>query len=82
MRVVPLRVGWHPGFAGPFVLYDFPDAPPVVHFEHYSSGAFVPNADDVQAYRGAVDRLREIAISPAASTRRIAEIATEMEGAT
>jgi hypothetical protein len=79
IRVVPLGVGWHPGFAGPFVLYDFPDAPPVVHFEHYSSGAFVPDADDVQAYRGAVDRLREIAMSPAASTRLIAQVANEME---
>ncbi|MPZ85373.1 MAG: helix-turn-helix domain-containing protein [Actinophytocola sp.] len=82
VRVVPLGVGWHPGFAGPFVLYDFPDAPPVVHFEHYSSGAFVPDADDVQAYRGAVDRLREIAMSPAASTRHIAEVAKEMEHTT
>lgn len=82
IRVVPLRVGWHPGFAGPFVLYDFPDAPPVVHFEHYSSGAFVPDADDVSAYRGAVDRLREVAMSPAASARKIGEIAKEMEQTT
>ncbi|HEU5473388.1 MAG TPA: helix-turn-helix transcriptional regulator [Actinophytocola sp.] len=82
VRVMPLRVGWHPGFAGPFVLYDFPDAPPVVHFEHYSSGAFVPDADDVQAYRGAVEQLRDKAMSPAASARLIAEIAKEMETAT
>jgi DNA-binding XRE family transcriptional regulator len=82
VRVVPLRVGWHPGFAGPFDMYDFPDAPPVLYFEHYSSGAFVPNADDVQAYRGAVDRLREKAMSPAASTRLIADIAKEMEHTT
>lgn len=82
VRVVPLGVGWHPGFAGPFILYDFPDAPPVIHFEHHSSGAFVPDADDVQAYRGAVDRLREIAMTPTASSRFIAEAAKEMEDAT
>ncbi|MGH3761637.1 helix-turn-helix domain-containing protein [Actinophytocola sp.] len=77
VRVVPLRVGWHPGFAGPFVLYDFPDAPPVLYFEHYSSGAFVPDADDVQAYREAVERLHEIAMSHTASTRLITDIAKE-----
>jgi transcriptional regulator with XRE-family HTH domain len=82
VRVVPLGVGWHPGFAGPFVLYDFTDAPPVMYFEHHSSGAFVPDADDVQAYREAVDRLREIAMSPTASARLIAEIAKEMEHVT
>lgn len=82
VRVVPLGVGWHPGFAGPFILYDFPDAPPTIHFEHHSSGAFVPDADDVLAYRVAVDRLRELAMSPTASARLIAETAKEMEDAT
>lgn len=81
VRVVPLRVGWHPGFAGPFVLYDFPDAPPVVHFEHYSSGAFVPHSDNVQAYREAVERLRDKAMSPTASAKLIAQIAHDMEQA-
>ena len=44
-----------------------------------SSGAFVPDADDVQAYREAVERLRDIAMSPTVSTRLIAEIANELE---
>ncbi|MBB5155607.1 transcriptional regulator with XRE-family HTH domain [Saccharopolyspora phatthalungensis] len=79
IRVVPLRVGWHPGWSGPFVLYDFPDAPPVVHFEHYSSGAFVPTEHDVSEYRKAVDKFHEIAINPAASAELIEKIAKEME---
>jgi hypothetical protein len=64
------------------MLYDFPDAPPVMYFEHHSSGAFVPDDDDVLAYREAVDRLRELAMSPTASTRLIAEIAKDMEHVT
>lgn len=79
IRIVRLGVGWHPGSAGPFVLYEFPDAPPVVHFEHFSSGAFVPDSADVDAYRWAIEYLEKVAMSPAATTRLIAEIADEME---
>lgn len=82
VQVVPPRVGWHPGLAGPFVLYDFPDAPAVVHFEHYSSGAFVPDTDDVQAYRKAVDSIRQVAMSPTATAELIAKITNETERTT
>ncbi|CAL99649.1 helix-turn-helix protein [Saccharopolyspora erythraea NRRL 2338] len=78
VQVVQPRIGWHPGLAGPFVLYDFPDAPSVVHFEHFSSGAFVPDADDVQAYQCAVDNIRRVALSPAQTTERITEILKEL----
>jgi transcriptional regulator with XRE-family HTH domain len=63
LQVVPLRVGWHPGLVGPFVLYDFPDASPVIYFEHHSSGAFIPSAHDVVEYRKAVEWLERIAMS-------------------
>ncbi|WP_093158076.1 helix-turn-helix domain-containing protein [Saccharopolyspora antimicrobica] len=79
LYVVPPRIGWHPGLSGPFVLYEFPDAPSVVHFEHYSSGAFVPDIDDVQAYREAVDSIRKVALSPAATAKRIMKILDETE---
>lgn len=82
IQVVPPRVGWHPGLTGPFVLYDFPDAPPVVHFEHYSSGAFVPNEDDVEAYRHAEKQIQGMARSPADTRRLLAEIADETEQTT
>ncbi|MFR9727921.1 helix-turn-helix domain-containing protein [Saccharopolyspora sp. MS10] len=63
IRVIPLRVGWHPGWSGPFVVYEFDGAPAVVHFEHYSSGAFVPVEHDVAEYRKALVRLRGVALS-------------------
>ncbi|MCX2730193.1 helix-turn-helix transcriptional regulator [Saccharopolyspora sp. NFXS83] len=67
IRVVPLRVGWHPGWSGPFVVYEFPDAPAVVHFEHYSSGVFVPVEHDVREYRKAVRKIHDIAMDPTGS---------------
>lgn len=79
VHVVPPRIGWHPGLVGPFVLYDFPDAPSVVHFEHYSSGAFVPDEDDVQAYRHAIDSILKISRSPDITAKLIAEIIDGME---
>lgn len=79
IQVVPPRVGWHPGLIGPFVLYSFPDAQPVVHFEHYSSGAFVIDEDDVHAYQEAVKIIRGVARSPEDSAKLIATIADDLE---
>lgn len=73
IRVVPLRVGWHPGWAGPFVVYEFPAAPAVVHFEHYSSGAFVPVEHDVKEYRTASQRIRDVALGEADSLDYLAK---------
>ncbi|GDY33341.1 helix-turn-helix domain-containing protein [Gandjariella thermophila] len=81
IRVVPRGVGWHPGWVGPFILFEFPDSSPVVYFEHYSSGAFVPTEHDVAAYKKAINRLRGIARSPEESSALIAEIAHQMEAA-
>lgn len=77
VRVIPAAAGWHPGLHGPFVLYDFPDAPPVLHFEHYSSGAFVPDEKDVAAYRAAIATLNHEAMSTEDSYDFIAKIAIE-----
>ncbi|MBB5157746.1 transcriptional regulator with XRE-family HTH domain [Saccharopolyspora phatthalungensis] len=62
VRIVPLRAGWHPGLLGPFVLYEFDDISSVVHFEHYSSGAFVPAEHDVNEYRSAVQQIENLAM--------------------
>lgn len=79
IRVMPARSGWHPGLSGPFVRYEFPDATPVMHFEHFSSGAFVPDDYDVQAYSTAIRTMRELAMSPQASAELIVRLAEEHE---
>jgi transcriptional regulator with XRE-family HTH domain len=61
LRIVPSCIGWHPGSAGPFVLYEFPDSGPVLHFEHYSSGAFVPDESNIKDYQSAIEILTDVA---------------------
>lgn len=79
LQVVPIGEGWHPGLMGPFVLYGFPSAPSIVHLEHWSSAAFVYDAEDVATYQDAAVQLQQSAMSPAASLRLIADLTTEME---
>jgi transcriptional regulator with XRE-family HTH domain len=71
IQTVPDGIGWHPGWSGRFVLYEFPDASPVVYFEHHSSGAFVSAEHDIAEYRRAIERLRAIARGPAASIEHL-----------
>ncbi len=80
VQVVTIGSGWHPGIAGPFILYDFAGSPSIVHLEHYRSSAFVYNERDVEGYKGAADTLRrEVAISPADSAKLIADVIAELE---
>lgn len=77
---VPVGEGWHPGLAGPFVLYDFPDSPSIVHVEHHRSSAFVFNEQDVAHYKEAAKAIREkVALNPAKSAQFIASVIKQME---
>lgn len=77
IRVIPRDIGYHPGLSGPFVLYDFHDAPPVVHFEHHSSAAFDQNEDDIESYRRAISALRSVARDEQESANFIARVMVE-----
>lgn len=79
VQVLPTEIGcWHAGTAGPFVLYEFPDATPVLYFEHYRSSAFDPDPRDVQAYREAGDKLVELAMDLARTREFLTQLAEEM----
>lgn len=77
LQVVPIGEGWHPGLVGGFVLYDFLAAPSIVHLEHHRSAAFVYNPDNVASFKGAVDSLREVAMSPADSAEFVTKFIVE-----
>jgi hypothetical protein len=80
VRIVPSTVrGYHPMLAGPFLLLEFPAAPPIVHLEHYRTVAVLWEDDDVRHYTGAVEKIDEIAMTPARSAEVIAEIVNGME---
>ncbi|MGH3919244.1 MAG: helix-turn-helix domain-containing protein, partial [Pseudonocardiaceae bacterium] len=67
IQVVRSSQGWHPGLNGPFVLYDFDGSRSIVLLEHHRTGAFVVDQDDVAGYKTAVDKIHQLAMSPADS---------------
>lgn len=69
----------HAAHAGPFVLFRFPKASPIVHLEHYGSPSFLYKDKDVVRYEHADKLLRDVAISEPETLSLVAEIATELE---
>lgn len=82
VQVVQSGHGWHPGLSGPFILFDFPDSPSIVHLEHHRSSAFLYDDKDVEDYQTAAATLRGVAMSPTDSTGLIASVITELETTT
>jgi transcriptional regulator with XRE-family HTH domain len=79
IQVVQSGVGWHPGLAGSFILYDFQATPSIVHIEHFSSSAFLYEARDVTNFKAAARMVRGVAMSPEDSAGLIAEVMEDME---
>lgn len=77
VRVMPSRRGWHPGLIGPFVLYEFSDSGPVIYFEHFATGAFVPDERVVAEHYSVIESLHEIAESPEDSMKFMESIGKE-----
>jgi transcriptional regulator with XRE-family HTH domain len=71
---------WHPGHVGPFVVFEFPKARPIVHLEHYRSSAFLYNPGLAQEYLDAITTLLALAMDEQESVEFIAKVAEEMEG--
>ncbi|MGH3863664.1 Scr1 family TA system antitoxin-like transcriptional regulator [Actinokineospora sp.] len=53
--------------------------PPVVHFEHYRSGAFLLDETDVTDYLTGVETVVEKAMNPIDSAGFIAEVINRLE---
>jgi transcriptional regulator with XRE-family HTH domain len=67
-----------PADMGAFVLYELPAGDPIVYFEHHRSSMFAPKKD-LPAMVQAVERVEEVAMSPDATSRLIADVIREME---
>lgn len=79
VQVVPIGSGWHPGLAGPFHIFEFPDAPATVHLEHHRSSAFVYSATTVSEYLRAAKMIGERALSYTDSAKFIREVLDGLE---
>lgn len=78
VAAVPIATSWNPSLSGPFVLYEFPLAAPIVHFEHHRSSMFLPDRKDIDDMRKAVNAIRDVALSPERTTELIFKIEKEM----
>jgi transcriptional regulator with XRE-family HTH domain len=74
VQVVPMNAEWNPGHAGNFALYHFDGRPTIVYLEHYRTGAFLVDEEDVEAFRIAADDIRRVAMSLEESARLIADV--------
>jgi transcriptional regulator with XRE-family HTH domain len=71
---------YHPMLSGQFELIEFPTASPIVLLDHYHASVFLRDPSDVAVYVEAAEYLcNEVAMSPEASLRLIAEIVNGME---
>jgi hypothetical protein len=76
---IPNSTGYDPSLAGAFVLFEFQNAPPIVHFEHHRSSMFLPDRRDVEDMLIAVERIGKAAMSPPATRELIADVINNME---
>jgi len=82
IQIVPSTApGYHPTLAGPFILFEFLTANPIILLEHYRTSAFLWDRESVVAYLSAPEETQRTALSPERSLKLIKEISKGMETA-
>jgi transcriptional regulator with XRE-family HTH domain len=79
LRVVPLRVGPHAGFRGPFACLHFADEPSLVFIENQTTWMFLDEKEDIAAYRVTLGNILNVALEPAESMELISTLAEQHE---
>ncbi len=77
--VVRSRGNWHPGLSGPFILYRFEDADPILHLEHHRSSAFLYNETDILSYKAALTSIRRLTMDTKEASQFIVSLINEVE---
>lgn len=78
LRVVPFSADWHPALEGAWSVIRSANGV-VVYIEKRKSGLFLHEEADIDAYLGAVDSVRDVAMSPQDSVGLIAEVINNLE---
>lgn len=76
LQVIPYDSGGHPGLRGSFALLDFAGAegPEVVYLDTMAGQIFVEDRSQILSYQDQFSRLAAIALSPAKSSRLVANL--------
>ena len=75
LRIVPADANYHPGLAGPFMLYEFEDLAPIVYLEHHHASAFLHDKEGVAWYRKLAKLVIGKALSEDATREMLREVA-------
>lgn len=74
IQLVPSTTpGYHPTLAGPFILFEFLTADPIILLEHYRTSAFIWDRDSVAAYLSVPEEIRQVAMTPDQSLKLLEE---------
>jgi transcriptional regulator with XRE-family HTH domain len=75
LRIVPAGIGYHPGLIGPFDIYEFADAPPIVSVEHTNSTAFLYEKSQTADQKQLAELIRGLALNEEATRALLQEAA-------
>jgi transcriptional regulator with XRE-family HTH domain len=84
IQVIPFSIGVHAALDSNFVLLEFdngPDILPIVFVEGLTGNQYLERKAEVARYREAIEYLRDAALTPRDSVRRVAEIQAAYGGA-
>lgn len=80
IRIVPSTVpGYHPGLHGPFKIFQFPSAAPIVHVENYRASPFLWDEEYVDDYLRAAEEIQKRAMTPERTSEAIEEMLHGLE---
>jgi transcriptional regulator with XRE-family HTH domain len=77
VQVIPFNVGTHAAQDSNFIFFEFNESSglsPVVFVEGLTGNQYFEKQADIDRYREAIDYLRDVALSPRDSARRVAQI--------
>ena len=80
LQILAFESGAHAGLTGPFSILEFPERgdPDVAHSDPVGGMIYLEKERDVRACAEAFDRMRAVALSPAASVERIQQVLEEI----
>ncbi|MDA0565184.1 helix-turn-helix domain-containing protein [Streptomonospora sp. S1-112] len=78
IQILPFSLGAHIGLTGPVALLEFPDDPPVGHAEGTTGNTFLTKPRDTSRCRIILDKLHELALSPAETSAMISAALEEL----
>ncbi|EWC58604.1 putative DNA-binding protein [Actinokineospora spheciospongiae] len=82
LHLIPFGAGWHPGLESTFTLIDSSQINTVAFVGTRRTTLWLHQDYDVNAYKRAVEKVRQVSMSPDDSARFIHELANRMETTT